>query len=99
MVLEQWLAGDERVADVDRHVTTCQQCATELETIEAPTGSSIGDALAEALAPPAGLAERLESGVTERLTSRQVLDIVADLFGAGLETTRLLLIEQVDERS
>ena len=41
----------------------------------------------------ADLADRLEKRVTAKLSSRPVLNVVVDLFGAGFETTRLLFIE------
>ena len=96
--LRDWLAGELDVK-VDTHVETCQRCATVLEELDATDDVGIGDALAEALAPDQGLTERLEQGLTARLSSRQVLDVVADLFGAGIETSRLLLIEDTDDNN
>ena len=91
--LRQWLleGGDD---DVDRHLGTCQRCASALEEIDVTDEFEIGDALAEALAPPEDLTERLVAGVNAKLSSREVMGVVADLFGAGIETTRLLLIEE-----
>lgn len=94
--LSDWLAGTSD-PHVDDHVATCQRCATTLEELDTSPDPAIGDALAEILAPPADLTRRLEEGVTARLSSRQVIDIVAELFGAGFETTRLLLIEDTDD--
>ncbi|MDH3679269.1 MAG: hypothetical protein OEV40_04885 [Acidimicrobiia bacterium] len=94
--LVRWLNG-ESDANLDLHVDTCQRCASNLEALESDAESDIGDALAEALAPPDDLTARLTEGVAAKLSSRQVMDVVADLFGAGLETTRLLLIEEPDD--
>ncbi len=95
--LQQWLDGESTDSAVDLHVGTCQRCASTLEGLGSEADSSIGDALAEVLAPPADLSERLEQAVTAKLSSRQFIDVVADLFGAGLETSRLLLIEEPDD--
>lgn len=94
--LQRWLEGETETA-VDLHIGTCQRCANQLESLEPTTPAAIGDALAEALAPPEGLTDRLEAAVAARLSARQVIDVVADLFGAGFETTRLLLIEEPDD--
>lgn len=93
--LRDWLAGDAD-ENVERHVDTCQRCATTLEELDA-TETEIGEALAEILAPPDGLTERLVAGVNAKLSSRQVMGVVADLFGAGIETSRLLLIEETND--
>ncbi len=96
--LQEWLLGavDD---DVEDHVGTCQRCATALEELDTQEEVAIGDALAEALAPPEDLTERLVAGVNARLSSRQVMGVIADLFGAGIETTRLLLIEDTDDNN
>lgn len=104
-VLRDWLTGEiepDTTDTVERHLDTCARCAATLETIEpvaeTPLGpEALGSALAIVLAPPSDLAQRLEEGVTARLSSRQMMEVVADLFGAGLETTRLLLIEGDDD--
>lgn len=110
--LEAWLAGTSHDADVDAHLAHCQRCANLLEELEggadtpaplgftsAPSPIDVGQALAEALAPPADLTERLVARVNAKLSSRQVMGVVADLFGAGIETTRLLLIEDPDDNN
>lgn len=104
--LEEWLAGAEE-PQVDRHVGTCERCAATLEQLEPPppatapigpgAGSVLGQALSEVLAPPENLAQRLEEGVAAKLSSRQMLEVVADLFGAGFEATRLLTIGEPDD--
>jgi len=91
--LRAWLAG-EPSDGLDTHLASCRRCAGILEELDAegdPT--AIGDALALVLAPPSDLSARLERRVTARLDSRVMFDVVSDLFGAGVETTRLLLTE------
>ena len=81
---------------MDRHLRSCERCAAVVEDLADADGdpsAALGGPLAIALAPPEDLAERLESRVAAKLSSREVLNVVADLFGAGLETTRLLLTE------
>ncbi len=95
--LQAWLAGDtppQEGAELDAHLASCRQCAATLEDLDATGDLAIGDALAAVLAPPTGLSDRLERKVTARLDSRVVFDVVSDLFGAGLETSRLLLTEE-----
>lgn len=91
--LGRWLAGDDVDAQVDTHLATCDRCAAVMEELETATGSRLAQTLADALAPPADLTERLEQRVVARLDAREVLGVVADLFGAGVETSRLLLSE------
>jgi cytochrome P450 len=95
-VLKQWLDG-EGDQDLDEHVTTCQRCATNLENMEPPSEDAIGEALAELLAPPGDLTERLEQAVAAKLSSQQIVNVIADLFGAGFETSRLLLTGDEDD--
>ena len=96
--LQAWLGG--AVDDtVDEHLQTCQRCATVLEELDAQEGLELANALASVLAPPEDLTERLVAGVNAKLTSRQVMGVVADLFGAGIETSRLLLIEDTDDNN
>lgn len=99
--LREWLeASDQDPADakVDAHIDDCQRCAAIIEDFDVADELSIGDALAAVYRPPADLSDRLERRVAARLDSRVVLDVVSDLFGAGFETSKLLLTEDpVDE--
>ena len=91
--LREWLSG-EADDKLDKHIDSCEKCAVTLEELDAESGASaIGEALALVLAPPGDLVERLEVGVAARLDSRQVLVVLADLFGAGYETGKLLLTD------
>ncbi len=96
---------------VDQHIATCERCASSIEALSAELPSkgeataevagdaspTIQQALGTVLASPADLSERLERKVTARLDSRIMFDVVSDLFGAGVETSRLLLMEENDE--
>ena len=90
--LSAWLDGDR--PDIDEHVTTCERCATTLEELAAPSAGPITEALAAIYHVPEDLSERLERRVADRLDSMVIMEVVADLFGAGMETSRLLLTEE-----
>ncbi len=85
--LAAWLAGDR--PELDDHLGTCERCANRLEEM-ASVGPSIGDALRQALAPPAGLAPRLASGIAHKMQTRQDLQTVADLMGLPVHVARAL---------
>ncbi|MFV0526002.1 MAG: anti-sigma factor family protein [Acidimicrobiales bacterium] len=98
--LETWLNGNDALAPrrydadaVDRHLRTCERCAAAIERLASDDGD-IGSQLSLVLAPPPDLNDRLEQRVADTLNSRQVLGVVADLFGAGLETSRMLFIDE-----
>lgn len=90
-----WLNGDEDQArELDDHLATCQRCATVLEAItEDVEASALTDALSQVLVAPAGLGDRLERRVLDRLSSRELMGLLAELFGAGVETGRLLIVD------
>lgn len=90
--LQEWLDRSEDSA-VDKHVETCQRCATILEELDTAGEVSLGDALAAVYTAPADLSDRLERRVAARLDSRVMFDVISDLFGAGIETSKLLLTE------
>lgn len=101
--LRRWLLGDAEDEQVSEHVADCGRCATKLEQIDHETaegaqtpadGNSVAAALHSLLAPAEGLSERVEVSVVDRLGSRQYLAVLGDLFGAGIETSRLLLTEE-----
>lgn len=92
--LREWLEGDID-EQVDLHVSTCERCSNDLEALAtATTDSSLRDALLTVLDPPPDLIPRVEAGVVARLESREVLGYFADVFGAGWETTRLLITDE-----
>lgn len=99
--LQEWLEAPSHDATdqkVESHIDSCQRCATTIESLVTTPDLSIGDALAAVYQAPADLSDRLERRVAARLDSRVVLDVVSDLFGAGLETSKLLLTEDpIDE--
>lgn len=102
--LRAWLTGadldsagidDPELAWIDEHLSTCDRCASVLENLEEPeTSGAISAALTTVLAPPDAFGDRLELAVSERISSRDVAGYIADVFGAGLETTRLLLVDE-----
>jgi len=96
--LREWLSG-EIDSQVDLHVSQCERCATDLESLaSAETDSSLRDALLAVLDPAPDLVPRVEAGVVARLESREVFGYFADVFGAGWETTRLLVVDPSGDR-
>ena len=101
-VLRDWLTGESEPETTDTSTVTstpANAAPPPWKPWSRPPRAPIGDALAIVLAPPGDLAQRLQEGVTAKLSSRQMMEVVADLFGAGIETTRLLLIEDDDDDS
>ena len=90
--LQAWLDGS--LPSLDDHVTTCNRCAATLEELDAPAEAPLGAILAEIYQAPVDLSERLTTRVADRLDSRVMFDVITDLFGAGLETSKLLLTEE-----
>ncbi len=94
--LRDWLGGTEE--SLDDHLATCERCAVTLEEMEAAdTDGSLRTALSEVLQPPADLLPRLEQNVATRLDSRKMFGFMADMFGAGFETARLLATDPYPE--
>ncbi len=97
--LRHWLVDDDEPDELTKHIDSCDRCAAKLEQLAAGTDESldhsgIGAALNHLLAPSEGLSERVEGKVIDRLGSRQFVAVLGDLFGAGLETSKLLLTEE-----
>ncbi len=98
--LREWLESPEDSAEdssIDRHLASCERCSSVLEKMEVGADVSLSTALATFYAPPPGLSDRLERKVTERLDSRAVLGVVSDLFGAGVDTSKLLFMEVAED--
>ena len=93
--LAEWLNGEPAdTEDLDAHIDTCQRCSTVIEALAGQTEvPSLSVALSRVLSAPADLPQRLEERVAAKLSSREVVGLMAELFGAGLETGRLLIVE------
>ncbi|MDH4277408.1 MAG: hypothetical protein OEW83_04920 [Acidimicrobiia bacterium] len=96
--LRAWLHGEADDVKLDAHVAVCQSCAAALERLAeedaAHDTDDLAGALALALAPPDDLPTRLEEKVTKRLDSRVMFGVLSDLFAAGIETSRMLILEE-----
>ncbi len=97
--LGRWLSGDEGGAEIDAHLAVCDRCAARLQAMDDTPELEISEQLTTLLAPPPDLTDRLERRVAAKLDTRRVLGVMADLFGVGFETGKLLLSEgpEVDE--
>ncbi len=96
--LQAWLNGEaDGDAKLDAHIATCTRCANTLENLDADRNDRIAEALALVLEPPSNLSERLQERVAARLDSRVMLGVLSDLFGAGIETSRMLIMEETGE--
>ncbi len=94
--LRAWLLGESN-DQLDEHLTDCDRCASIIENMEEPrTDGLIAETLHKILEPPVDLTDRIEVRVAERLDSRQVVGYMAEMFGAGLETSKLLLTDEPD---
>ncbi len=95
--LQNWLNGEATPA-VESHVATCDRCATHIEGISEPrSDGAIAASLHLVLAPPSDFRATIENRVVAKLDSRQVFGYMVDLFSAGVETTRLFLVDDSTE--
>lgn len=93
--LRAWLTGagadDQQLED---HIDGCERCASVIEAI---ADSSVSEplvlALAQVLAAPRDLPVRLEQRVAQRLSGRELVGLMAEMFGAGVETSRMLIVD------
>ncbi len=90
--LRRWLEADEPDAGVDKHVSSCTRCSDRLVEL-GDTTSTFGEFLSTMLAPDAGLADRLEGNIAAAVGTRSLLAWALDLYGAGVDTVRLLVEE------
>lgn len=89
--LLRWADG-ARVPLTDRHVGRCPRCSARLEAMTT-LDSPMLDVLHEVLKPPPDLLPRLREGLQARMLDHETATLMGELFGAGLETTRLMLKE------
>lgn len=98
--LREWL-DTGAPAGVGEHVERCDTCADRLEEIDqadpAPTtfdGSGpLRAALAELIAPPDDLTDRVLIGLDGRRRAERELALFAGLFSIGIETAQLMIEE------
>jgi len=93
--LQSWLNSETTdEPKLDDHVAVCQKCANTIERLDANGDRDIATALALVLQPPEDLSTRLEKGVSARLDSRVMFGVLSDMFAAGLETSRMLILDE-----
>lgn len=90
--LRRWLDAEEPAKRVDAHVARCERCSDRLLELGQPA-PTLGAFLSEMLAPDVGLSDRLEGNIAAAVGTRSLLAWALDLYGAGLDTVRLLVEE------
>lgn len=90
--LRRWLDAEDPAKRVDAHVSKCERCSDRLLELghAAPT---LGEFLSAMLAPDPGLADRLEGSIAAAVGTRSLLAWALDLYGAGVDTVRMLVEE------
>ena len=92
--LRAWLTGADGDPQLEAHIDDCDRCSAVIEALgEVSTSEPLVVALAQVLAPPIDLPDRLEAQVSQRLSGREVVALMAEMFGAGVETSRLLIVD------
>lgn len=93
--LRAWLTGaDSDDAELEAHIDDCERCSSVIEAIgDMEISAPLVSALAKVLAAPQNLPDRLETRVSAKLAGRELVGLMAEMFGAGMETSRLLIVE------
>ncbi len=93
--LRDWLfSADGDDPKLEEHIDDCSRCSAVIIALgEAEGEDSVAAALSQVLAAPPDLPVRLEAQVSQRISGREFLGLMAELFGAGVETSRLLIVD------
>ena len=86
--LRRWLDGEQ--PSIDRHLGTCTHCAGRLEPMLDDSETLIGPALSELLRMPEELPDRLQRTIDQRLSARDDLTLVGELFGLPIRAVRVM---------
>lgn len=92
--LQAWLDGGEE--GLDKHLATCERCATKIETLES-SDSVLQQPLLDLLAPPEELPERLRGDIDQRMRAREDLALISELFGLPIRAVRVMTTNQGDK--
>lgn len=94
--LAAWLsAGD---ATLEAHIATCERCASRLEDISEPS-QPLGEALSAMLAPPEDLYPRLRIGIAAKMSTREDLQLLAELMGLPFQAAKTLAVHDPPRRN
>lgn len=93
--LRAWLTGaDPNDAELEAHIDDCERCSSVIEAMgDVEISEPLVFALAQVLAAPQNLPDRLETRVSAKLGGRELVGLMAEMFGAGMETSRLLIVD------
>jgi hypothetical protein len=94
-LLRRWLEG-ALSPRVERHIATCDRCATQLADLqpETPAGPDLRTFLTGVLDPAPGVIERVEERVALQLERPSFVSLVSDLYAAGFDTVNLLMFQE-----
>jgi hypothetical protein len=87
--LLRWADG-ARARWTDHHLGRCDVCSARLDAMTT-LDSPMLDVLREILKPPPDFLGRLRTGLQAKMLEHETATLMGELFGAGIETTRLLL--------
>ncbi len=94
--LAAWLANGD--SSLDTHISTCERCATKLEDISEPS-QPLGEALRAMLAPPEDLYPRLRVGIAAKMSTREDLQLLAELMGLPFHAAKTLTAHDPPRRN
>ncbi len=88
--IRSWFESGDVDDGLTSHLDNCERCSEEIERI-AGEETSVEPALAQLLAAPPDLGERMEARIATSIQQRQDLQLLVEMFALGGRTARLLL--------
>lgn len=86
--LSLWLETGE--GDVGKHLEGCTHCADRLESLADESDHVLRSMLAQVLAAPEQIPERLQSAINERMDGRRDLMLLGELFTLPIRTAKIM---------
>lgn len=90
--LSRWLETGE--GDIGKHLDGCGQCADRLESLVDESDHALRSMLAQVLAAPEQIPERLQSAINERMDSRRDLMLLGELLSLPIRTARIMAVNE-----
>jgi len=89
--LLRWIESEDDA--IEKHLQTCDHCADRLESLVEDSDPVLQMVLAQVLAAPEQIPQRIQSAIDERMNSRRDLMLLGELFGLPLRTVRVMATE------